>query len=98
MGDKVQAEEQIELIKKREKDQPHQNLTLDYAMVYAALGKTDKAFKYLEKAVDMRLGSILLIKTLPVIKDLIDDPRFEDLLEKIGLPAESKSNLAAHLH
>ncbi|HBX64789.1 MAG TPA: guanylate cyclase, partial [Balneolaceae bacterium] len=55
MGDKVQAEEQIELIKKREKDQPHQNLTLDYAMVYAALGKTDKAFKYLEKAVDMRL-------------------------------------------
>jgi TolB-like protein/class 3 adenylate cyclase/Tfp pilus assembly protein PilF len=98
MGDKKQAEEQIELIKRREEDQPNQNLTLDYAMVYAALGNKDKAFKYLTKAVDMKLGSILLIKTLPIINDLHEDDRFEELVKKIGLPKQAKSNLAAQLH
>ena len=98
MGDKDQAEEQIDLIRKREKDQPNQNLTLDYAMVYAALGNKDKAFKYLEEAVDMKLGSILLIKTLPIIKELHEDERFAKLIKRIGLPKESKSAFSTQLH
>ncbi|MBO6584734.1 MAG: tetratricopeptide repeat protein [Gracilimonas sp.] len=96
MGDKKRTEESIELIKKREKDQPNQNLTLDYAMVYAALGDKDRAFKYLNKAYKQKLGSLLLIQTLPVIKNLKGDPRFEDLVHKIGLPKESKVSLNAH--
>ncbi|WP_428235772.1 tetratricopeptide repeat protein [Gracilimonas sp.] len=96
MGDKKRTEESIELIKKREKDQPNQNLTLDYAMVYAALGDKDRAFKYLNKAYKQKLGSLLLIQTLPVIKNLKGDPRFEELVHKIGLPKESKVSLNAH--
>ncbi|MEQ8524367.1 adenylate/guanylate cyclase domain-containing protein [Gracilimonas sp.] len=96
MGDKKRTEESIELIKKRAQDQPNQNLTLDFAMVYAALGDKDLAFKYLNKALKNRLGSLLLIKTLPVIRNLQDDPRFDELVDKIGLPKESKAHLKAH--
>ncbi len=95
MGDKKRTKESIELIKKREKDQPHQNLTLDYAMVYAALGDKDRAFKYLNKTYKQRLGSLLLLQTLPIIKDLKEDPRFDKLINKIGLPKESKANVNA---
>lgn len=95
MGDKKRTEENIEIIRKRAEDQPNQNLTLDYAMVYAALGDKDQAFKYLNKALENRLGSLLLIRTLPIIRDLKDDPRFEELVNKIGLPKESKMSLKA---
>lgn len=96
MGDKKRTEESIELIKKREKDQPNQNLVLDYAMVYAALGDNDKAFKYLNKAFKQKLGALLLIQTLPLIQNLKGDPRFKELLNKIGFPKESKMSLRAH--
>ncbi|WP_421773358.1 TPR end-of-group domain-containing protein [Gracilimonas sp.] len=96
MGDKKRTEESIELIKKREKDQPHQNLTLDYAMVYAALGDNDQAFKYLDKALKKKLGALLLIQTLPLIQNLKGDPRFKELVNKIGLPKESKVSLNTH--
>ena len=96
MGDKKQTEENIQLIKKRAEDQPNQNLTLDYAMVYAALGDNDRAFKYLNEALENRLGSILLINTLPIIRNLKEDPRFDELADKIGLPKASKMSLKSH--
>lgn len=93
MGDRALAEENIELMKKREMEEPGHNLLLDYAIVYAALGDADIAFKYLQDAVNYKLGSVLLIKTLPFISELQDDPRFSDLLNQIGLPKNSLSKM-----
>jgi TolB-like protein/Tfp pilus assembly protein PilF len=86
LGDRALAEENIQLMKKREREEPGHNLKLDYAIVYAALGDTDLAFKYLWDAVDHKLGSVLLMKTLPFISDLQDDVRFRELQSYIGLP------------
>lgn len=88
MGEKVLAQEHISRMKEREKEEPNHNLSLDYAMVYAALGDKDKAFEYLQKAVDVKLGSVLLILSLPFIRELKEDPRYEKMIDHMGLPRE----------
>lgn len=89
MGDKSLADEHINRMKKRAEDEPNHNLSLDFAMVYAALGKKDRAFEYLQEAVDVKLGSVLLIHSLPFIKNLKDDPRYKKILNQIGLRKEN---------
>ena len=86
-GDRKTAEENIKVIAEREKSNPDLNLSLDYAVIFAALGDNDEAFKYLNKAVDEKLGSILLVKTMNPIIRLQNDPRYLQLLERIGLKA-----------
>ncbi len=93
MGNNEQADENIELIKKREKEEPQQNLMLDFAIAYAAKGEIDRAFDYLNKAYELKLGSLLLIKTLPFGNKLEGDPRFHALIEKIGLPPVKKEKM-----
>ena len=53
------------------------------AVVYAGLGDLDQAFAWLDRSVDDRsLGSIVMG---PTFDDLHEDPRFEDLLARLGL-------------
>jgi len=84
-GDTKLAEENLKIIEKREKSNTDLNLSLDYAVIYAALKDDDNAFKYLNKAVDEKLGSILLIKTIDPFKNLHSDARYDKLLERMGL-------------
>lgn len=88
MGEKTLAEENIIRMKKLEKEEPNHNLSLDFAMVYAALGNRDRAFEHLQKAVDVKLGSVLLIHSLPFIQELKEDLRYEKIVNQIGLPKE----------
>ena len=60
-------------------------MSLDYAVIYAALDDKDEAFKYLNKAVDEKLGAVLLIKTMHPLEQLNTDPRYKQLMERIGL-------------
>jgi tetratricopeptide (TPR) repeat protein len=55
------------------------------ALVYAALGDKDKAFSWLEKAYQERAGALATLKTEPALDSLRSDPRFDDLLRRIGL-------------
>ena len=53
----------------------------------AYLGDLDKAFRYLEKACNDRDPIIVQIKYSPYIPDLLkNDPRFQNLLDRIGFP------------
>lgn len=56
-------------------------------------GQTDKAFEWLEKGYEEREGQDLtLLKFDPSFKNLRSDPRFPEILRKIGLPQlQSKS-------
>ena len=57
------------------------------ALVYALAGDKDKAFEFLEKAYRAREGSELtLLAVDPAWNNLHGDPRFSDLLRRIGLP------------
>jgi len=56
------------------------------AVVFAGLDDKDKAFYWLERAYQERSNWLTLIKVGRRLKNLTDDPRFEDLLGRIGFP------------
>ena len=61
--------------------------TGDIAALYAALGQPDEAMKWLEKAYEARSAVAVLIPVDPdAYKPLHSDPRYQDLLRRIGLP------------
>jgi len=56
------------------------------AELYAQQGDKDKAFYQLEKAYRARDYEVLVIKIDPWLESLHADPRFADLIRRIGLP------------
>ncbi len=58
----------------------------DLAKGYAALGEKDKAFEWLEKAVEARIPDVLSIKYAPAFDNLRDDTRFQKIVKKMNFP------------
>ena len=56
----------------------------DIAVVYAGLMDRDRAFEWLNKAYEEHSGFLLYIRSDPRMKVLRTDPRFQDLLRRIG--------------
>jgi TolB-like protein/Flp pilus assembly protein TadD/tRNA A-37 threonylcarbamoyl transferase component Bud32 len=56
------------------------------ATIYAALGDNDQAFQLLEDAYTERSQWLIQLKVDPRFANLRSDPRFQDLLRRIGLP------------
>ena len=52
--------------------------------VYAGLDEKDKAFYWLERAYQERSNWLTLVKVGRRLKTLHGDPRFDDLLKRIG--------------
>jgi tetratricopeptide (TPR) repeat protein len=59
---------------------------LSFAIVYVGLGEKEQAFLWLEKAYDERTNSLAYLKGQATWDPLRSDPRFADLLGRIGLP------------
>jgi len=53
---------------------------------YAALGDKDQAFYWLEKAYSEKAGALAYIKVFKQMDPLRSDPRYVDLLKRMGLP------------
>jgi serine/threonine-protein kinase len=56
-----------------------------FAFPYAALGDKDQAFKWLEQSLQDRAWEITYIKVDPAMDSLRSDPRFNDLVKRVGL-------------
>jgi serine/threonine-protein kinase len=56
------------------------------AEVYAVRGDKDKAFEWLQIAFDDRDAGMLSLLVDPLLRGLHDDPRYKNLLAKLGLP------------
>jgi len=54
--------------------------------VYIGLGDQDRAFAWLEKAYQERSNLMAFLKVEPIADPLRSDPRFDDLLRRLGLP------------
>jgi len=52
----------------------------------ARAGEVDEAFYWLERAYEERIPQLMLLKVEPTWDLLRDDPRFEDLARRIGIP------------
>ncbi len=62
------------------------NAAYQIAEVEAARGNSDAAFTWLSRAIDQRDGGIAEIKYDPLLASLRGDPRYRELLLKLGLP------------
>ena len=58
---------------------------IDFADVYAGLGDLDTAFEWLDRAYEERTSQLTVLRTFPSSMDLAPDPRFSDLMRRIGL-------------
>jgi len=54
--------------------------------IYAALGKKDEAFRWLELAYQERAAWMVFLKVDPRLDGLRPDPRFQDLLRRMNFP------------
>jgi serine/threonine-protein kinase len=80
-GKKDEAQKILDQVKSsKEYVAPH-----DIAQLYAALGDKEEAFKWLEKAYEARDGQLGYFKVIPLMDSLRSDPRFQDLLRRVGL-------------
>lgn len=56
------------------------------ALIYAGLGEKDQALEWLEKAYQKRVALLIYLGRQPQFDALRSDPRFADLLLRVGLP------------
>ena len=64
-------------------------LAFQIAEVYAIRGEKDKAFEWLQIAFDEHDTGTLTLLVDPLLRSLRDDPRYKNLLAKLGLPETS---------
>ena len=55
------------------------------AFVFEALGEHDKAIEALEKGCEKRETNLAFLKTWPYLDALRDDPRFQEIEQRVGL-------------
>jgi serine/threonine protein kinase/tetratricopeptide (TPR) repeat protein len=84
-GMKAYWQKRLEMEKKEEAETGNV-WPLTMAKIHARLGERDKAFVWLEKMYSERHERLRSIRADPVFDDLHSDPRFIDLLRRVGLP------------
>ena len=58
------------------------------AWVYAVLGEADNTFLWLDKAYTQRDGTMMFLPRYPEFDRFHSDPRFKDLIRRIGIPSQ----------
>ena len=56
-----------------------------FAIIHLGLGEHDQAFSWLERAVEERSGFMAFMLVEPILDPVRHDPRFADLLQRVGL-------------
>ena len=59
---------------------------LEIAQIHVALGNNEKAFQLLEKAYAEHSFHLVNLNVSPLFKSVRSDPRFQDLVQRIGFP------------
>jgi TolB-like protein/DNA-binding winged helix-turn-helix (wHTH) protein/Flp pilus assembly protein TadD len=81
-GKRSEAVKLLDDLKKR--SNPGYSNASEIAMIYASLGDTDQAMNWLERGYEERFNPGVLLR--PGFDPLRSDPRFQNLVHRIGLP------------
>lgn len=84
LGMRAEALVVVETLKKRSAKE--YICIYELGAIYACLGQKDLAFQSLQRACDDRDFCMMWLQVDPRLKSLHSDPRFRDLLRRIGLP------------
>ncbi|MGM0580880.1 MAG: helix-turn-helix domain-containing protein [Bacteroidota bacterium] len=71
-------------------DQNESMINVFTAHAYASLNMADSAFYYLERSYDRHEVDLIWLQADPNLLLLKDDPRYDELLNKIGFPNENR--------
>ena len=82
-GQPVQARHALEKLEQLYRRQPMDPAAILSA--YVGMGKNDQAFAWLEKAYAQHSSGLTSLKVDPGYDPLRNDPRFQDLLRRVGL-------------
>ncbi|HEX6066811.1 MAG TPA: ECF-type sigma factor [Longimicrobiales bacterium] len=83
LGREAKAREMLDALE----DTADQQLATPFhrAVVHVALGETERALQLLELAIETRTKQVRLLRVEPMFDPVRADPRFQALLEKVGL-------------
>ncbi len=65
---------------------------ISWVMLYLGLGDVDHAFEWLDKAAEARDALLYYLKVGPIYDPLRSDPRYADLLHRIGLAVDESDS------
>ena len=85
LGDRKEADAALADLIARARD----GFAYQIAQIYAVRGEADKAFEWLQISFDDHDGGTLSLSVDPLLRGLHDDPRYKNLLAKLGLPGSS---------
>lgn len=83
LGRRDEAEEILQRLD--EESRQHYVRSEIMAMGYAAVGDLDRAFACLERAFQVRSAGLIYLHVDPAYKAVREDPRFRQLVQRIGL-------------
>ncbi len=90
-GQKEKALECLDKLNQRSAAEPDKVFHMDYAFLYAGLRDHDKAFYYLNKTYENRMGiaclGMIFCIRYPHLKELKSDPRFNELTTRMRIDA-----------
>lgn len=88
LGEEQKALEVISKMEQRQEQEPGTVIDAELAAVWFGLGNIDKAFHYLNRAVDKKVGPVSYFLQYPQFKSAKKDPRYKDLLRRQGFGEE----------
>jgi TolB-like protein/DNA-binding winged helix-turn-helix (wHTH) protein len=75
-----------EKLKQLNQDSHGNAVTFEHAELYAAMGNTDMAMQYLNEGYREHTEPLLRLQLNPAYDEMRTDPRFQELIHRIGLP------------
>ena len=85
-GQKDQALKVIDALRELSKQKETYVSSYHVALIYTALGQRNQAFEWLENAYRERSDLLVYLKVDSRLNSLRSDPRFADLMRRVGLP------------
>jgi tetratricopeptide (TPR) repeat protein len=81
------TKEARKILRQLENSPPSRHVSpMGIAAIYCTLGEKDRALEWLEKALEQRDASIGALSSLPGLETLHADPRFQHVVQRVGLP------------
>lgn len=85
LGQREKAMECMHKIQQRQIEEPEAVTEGDLIAIHFALGDMDKAFYYIERYIERRIAPASYFLRYPAFKELWKDPRFEELMKRVGV-------------